>query len=141
MLLVVLNTTIFMAVAALHIYWALGGKAALGGALPMMSNSDEPVFRPGVVATLIVALGLVFFALITVGSTGCFDAFVGREYIKYGNWAIAAIFLIRAVGDFRYVGFTKRVRGTTFADNDTKYYAPLCVVVGLCSLMIAANTA
>jgi hypothetical protein len=37
--------------------------------------------------------------------------------------------LARAVGDFRYVGFFKRVRDSRFATLDTRVYSPLCFVL------------
>jgi catechol 2,3-dioxygenase-like lactoylglutathione lyase family enzyme len=47
------------------------------------------------------------------------------------------VFLLRAVGDFRLVGFFKRVRGTPFARWDTRLFSPLCVALGLASLWVA----
>ena len=35
----------------------------------------------------------------------------------------------RAVGEFKYVGFFKRVRGSKFARLDTLVYSPLCVAL------------
>jgi hypothetical protein len=45
------------------------------------------------------------------------------------GWIIPAIFLIRAIGDFKYVGFTKKVKSSTFAELDTKFFSPLCLVI------------
>jgi hypothetical protein len=33
------------------------------------------------------------------------------------------------VGEFKYVGFFKRVRGTRFATLDTLVYSPLCLLL------------
>jgi hypothetical protein len=33
----------------------------------------------------------------------------------------------RAIGEFKYVGFFKRVRGSRFARRDTLLYSPLCL--------------
>ena len=57
-----------------------------------------------VVAGEVTALVLTLLGALT--STGVPDGF-------------AVVFLARAVGDFRYVGFFKRVRGTRFARLDT----------------------
>ena len=46
-------------------------------------------------------------------------------------------FLARAIGDFRLVGFTKRVRGTRFAELDTRLLSPLCVCIDAASAAIA----
>ena len=37
----------------------------------------------------------------------------------------------RAIGDFKYVGFFKRVRGSKFARMDTLVYSPLCLLLAL----------
>lgn len=44
---------------------------------------------------------------------------------------LALMFAVRAVGDFRYVGFFKRIRGSRFARMDTLYYSPLCAALAL----------
>jgi hypothetical protein len=49
---------------------------------------------------------------------------------------LVAVFAIRALGDFKYVGFFKKVKNTDFAINDTKYFTPLCAFVAV-SLLIA----
>jgi hypothetical protein len=44
---------------------------------------------------------------------------------------LAAGLLARTVGDFKYVGLFKRVRGTPFARLDTLLYSPLCLLLSL----------
>jgi hypothetical protein len=45
--------------------------------------------------------------------------------------AVALALLARAVGDFRLVGFFKRVKDSVFARMDSRVYSPLCVLLGL----------
>ena len=54
----------------------------------------------------------------------------------YGNLAIGIIMLIRAVGDFKYVGFFKKIKGTIFAQNDTHFYSPLCLLISINALYL-----
>ena len=67
--------------AAVHLYWAAGGNAGKGAAIPTADGA------------------------------------------------------LRAIGDFRYVGFFNRVRDTGFARLDTLAYSPLCaglaVLIGI----------
>jgi DNA-binding LytR/AlgR family response regulator len=58
--------------------------------------------------------------------------------IHYGDWAIGIIFLLRAIGDFKYFGFAKRIRHTDFALYDTKIYSPLAFAIATASFVIAA---
>ena len=82
----------------------------------------------------VVALGLFGFAYVTLSAvTGWLPA----RWVFYGNLAIGGIFLLRAVGDFRYVGFFKKVKNTAFARNDTRYYSPLCLLLGVIALGVA----
>ena len=59
-----------------------------------------------------------------------------------GSWYVSTTRLghaLRAIGDFRYVGFFKRVRDSSFARLDTLAYSPLCA--GLAVLIgISAGT-
>ena len=57
---------------------------------------------------------------------------------RVGTAALAFVFIGRAIGDMRYVGFFKRVRGTRFARLDTRVYSPLCLALGAASALIAA---
>jgi hypothetical protein len=38
---------------------------------------------------------------------------------------------LRAIGDFRYVGFFKRIRDSKFARLDTLAYSPLCAALAV----------
>ena len=48
---------------------------------------------------------------------------------------VTGLFFLRAIGEFRYVGFFKRVRDTAFAKADTRFYSPLCVFIAVLSLL------
>ena len=47
---------------------------------------------------------------------------------------MAAVFALRAVGDFRCVGFFKRVKDTPFAVWDSRLFSPLCGILSLLAL-------
>nr|WP_254844256.1 DUF3995 domain-containing protein [Leptospira santarosai] len=47
------------------------------------------------------------------------------------NVLLSAMFLFRAIGDFRLVGFFKKIRGTKFAKNDTAFFSPLCLLLSI----------
>ncbi|HMX40601.1 MAG TPA: DUF3995 domain-containing protein [Saprospiraceae bacterium] len=125
-----LNALIFTALGGLHLYWMGGGRWGLRQALPS-TPSGAPLFQPGLVACAVVGVGLmgfaVFWAMLASGEPLPFGA--GR----WGTWASAAIFSLRAVGDFRYVGLFRRVRDTDFGRMDGRWYTPLCVYLGLSS--------
>lgn len=125
-----LNTLVFLSLAAIHIYWLFGGQWALNATVPTDSNGRK-LFRPGKLATLAVALGLTFFAMLNMAFAGWIDTGFEPRRIRYGLLAIAMIFLLRAIGDFRYIGFAKRFRRSPFARWDTKLYSPLCLALAI----------
>ncbi len=124
-----LVATAFTILAILHIYWALGGKLDIQKMIPVVN--DKPVFVPGVLGTFVVAFVLICFAAIAL-ILG-FNDLVLVEYlpsVKYAGFAIGTILVLRAIGEFKYVGFFKRVRGSDFAKYDNWIYSPFCVLAG-----------
>jgi hypothetical protein len=118
--------------AGMHLYWAAGGKAGKGAAVP--SASGRPLMRPSVLGTAMVAVGLCVMAALLALRIGWLNvpALPGNGVvIEVGVWLIAAVFALRAIGDFRYVGFFKRIRDSRFARLDTLAYSPLCACLAL----------
>lgn len=122
---------IFTTLALLHVVWAFGRQGKLAAVVPTRP-SGEPLFRPGPVSCLAVAAALAVAALLCAWRGGWVQLDLPNRLAPlevWAIWAIAAVFFLRAVGDFRYVGFTKRIRGTRFAQRDTWFYSPLCLVI------------
>ncbi|CAN5219638.1 hypothetical protein BH09BAC3_BH09BAC3_26530 [soil metagenome] len=126
---------IFLALSGIHFYWACGGRMSWGTAIPSKADGT-PLINPGIIATLVVAFGLLLFAIITLGNSNLVPFDLNQWYVITGDWIIIIIFGLRAVGDFNMVGFFKRIKGTPFAINDTKYYSPLCLFLSLTTLAI-----
>lgn len=123
---------IFLFLSSLHFYWAFGGKWGSTAVLPTKDdNAPQKALNPGIIATLIVAIGLLAFGLLPLVITGTIHFPIPNWLQKSGLWIIAGIFGLRAVGDFNYVGFFKKIKHTAFAKNDTRYYSPLCTAISL----------
>lgn len=120
---------IFAALSGLHIAWAAGSGGRADGFVP--SDGGRPLFTPGPLATVAVAAALAAAALVVVCRAGFFCLGLPPTLARLGIWVIALLFAARAVGEFRYVGFFKRVRRTRFARRDTWIFSPLCVVIAL----------
>jgi Protein of unknown function (DUF3995) len=133
----IINAVIFVAIAALHIYWAFGGRKWADAVLPEMPHSAKKLFVPGKVATLAVAACLLFFAFIALGAFSLFGSFLSNNFFVYGNAAVGTIFLLRAIGDFKYAGMFKKIKGTVFAKNDATYFTPLCIAISLIAFLTA----
>jgi len=135
-ILVIINTIIFLFLSGLHVYWAFGGRWAYQGVFPSKLDNSPLGKQPSKFATLIVAVGLGGFAFITLGATHIFDAWISNRFFIIGLWVIAIIFLLRTIGEFKYVGLTKTVKGTLFARRDQQIYTPLTFGITLISALI-----
>ena len=69
-------------------------------------------------------------ALLVAQCAGIFPGPIPPGLVRIGCWGVSAALLLRAVGEFRYVGFFKRIRGTAFARMDTLLYSPLALLLG-----------
>jgi hypothetical protein len=128
---------ILTALAVIHVYWAAGGTLGKTGAIP--TRDDKLIFAPTPFRTIIVAFGLFAMAAFNAARIGWIAMPGISRFVRGGLWMTAAIFLLRAVGDFRYIGFFKRYRGTRFAKHDTLLYSPLCLLLA-CLIIISANS-
>jgi len=124
-----LTACVFAALALLHVYWAAGGGWGHAAAVPTGGAGGARLFNPSRASTLAVAAGLFLAALVVLGRLGVRAAPLPGWVFVWGGWVIALVFLARAVGEFRYVGLFKRVRGTDFANWDTWLYTPLCLFI------------
>lgn len=117
------------AIALVHVYWALGGRWGKRAAIP--EQDGVPLLRPTAIGTLAVAAALLGGACVVAARAGWLGRNAYPGTIAFAVVAFALIFAVRAVGDFRYVGFFKRIRGSRFARMDTLYYSPLCAALAL----------
>ena len=133
--LIIINSLILFSLGLIHFYWFFGGKIDMEKVVPTIEERETGL-RPPMLATLLVAIGLIGFGLVMWANTGVFAAFVSDKVIYYTTWVIGIIFLLRAIGEFKYVGLFKKVKNSPFAEYDTKYYVPLCLVIGTLSVLI-----
>jgi hypothetical protein len=132
---VVLTGGILLLLSAWHFYWVAGGT--WGKAVAVPQQGERPLLRPSVAATLAVAILLAAAAAIVVSKLKTWEDPTINQLTRWGNLALASVFGLRALGDIRWVGFFKRVRGTPFANLDTWVYSPLCVFLSLGCLYTA----
>jgi uncharacterized protein DUF3995 len=124
---------VFAALAGLHLYWAAGGGWGSSVAVPEVAA--QPAFRPGPLACIGVALLLASAAALVVATAGHRPIVTGW-LPPLGTAVVALVMLLRAIGDFRLVGFCKKVRGTRFAQLDSALFSPLCLALALGCLVV-----
>ncbi len=131
----VILLVIFTALGFIHFYWLFGGKWGLEKVIPTKDNQTPPPSIPRF-ATLIVALFLLLLGLIYLAKSGLINLQIPNLITTYGYWVIPSIFILRAIGDFKYVGFFKKIKHTEFAKADSKWFAPLCLIIGIFGVLI-----
>jgi hypothetical protein len=125
----------FAVLACVHVYWAFGGQRARVAAIPELRGT--PSFVPGRIATLFVACVLFACAALVGAVAGFIAAPVSPAAIQWGCFGLALLLLLRAIGDFRLVGFFKTVRGSRFAWLDSALYSPLSLALAFGVLLLA----
>ncbi len=126
---------IFALLSLLHVYWMFGGNWALKPAMPTKNDVDK-VTIPGIIPTLIVSIGLALFGLHYLLKSDLVHLDLPNWIISFAGWMIPSLFTLRAIGEFNYVGFFKKIKHTTFAKADTKIFSPLCLGIGIVGLII-----
>ncbi|MBB3113234.1 hypothetical protein FHS18_005337 [Paenibacillus phyllosphaerae] len=125
---------ILLIVSGVHVYWAFGGTSGAAAALP--SSGGNPLFVPRMPETLAVAVLLALAACVLLGIGDVLPTFLPAWAYEWGGWLLGAVFALRTIGDFRWVGLFKTRRGTTFAHWDTRFYSPLCLVLAAIALWL-----
>lgn len=126
---------IFTVLGGFHFYWLFGGIWGLKKAIPTKNDSVSTLSIPKF-GTLIVGLILVLFGLIYLIKSGLINVQVPNWVTNYGYWFIPSIFILRAIGEFNYVGFFKKIKDTEFANADSKIFTPLCIGIGVIGILI-----
>jgi len=127
---------LFIWLGGIHVYWAFGGRWAADSVLPTDSTGKK-MLVPSALMTVVVAGGLFAFALYYMRLVGWVDIALPRWLGLLAGWGIPSIFLLRAIGDFNYVGLFRQVTDTPFGKNDRLIFTPLCVLVSFLGFWVA----
>lgn len=128
-------SSVFVVLALWHFYMALLPSSGRTGAVP--SVDGRPLFVPSRNATVAVGIFLGLLAALVAGTGGILLPGLPPVVLVSCSYALALGLLARAVGEFRYVGFFKRVRGSRFATLDTFVYSPLCLLLATGVALVA----
>lgn len=129
---------VFVVLALWHFRMALApATTSASGAVP--SVEGRPLFVPSTKGTVAVGIVLLFFALLVAATGGLLSVFIPQFALVWLSYGLALGLLARSVGEFRYVGFFKRVRGSRFATLDTLVYSPLCLLLAIGVAFVARH--
>lgn len=131
----IILSVIFISISVLHFYWAIGGRWSFLAVVPT-KETGEKIMNPSAFSSLVVAIGLLAFAVLILIKINLITINIPMWLYNYGCWILALIFIARAIGDFKYVGFFKKIKDTEFGKADTKYFSPLCLCIGVLCILL-----
>ncbi len=111
------------------------GTWGKNAAIPTNENNKR-LMNPKLRECFTIGFGLLGFGLFILVKSEFIIFNLPDLLSNYGLWAIAVIFILRAIGEFKYVGFFKKIRDTPFGQMDTNYYSPLCLLIGVLIIII-----
>lgn len=104
-------------------------------AVPVTKEGKNAI-NPGPFACIMVGLALMFTALFYLVKVSAMANHVPGALRKYFGKFVALIFFLRAMGDFKYCGLSKRVKGTEFAKWDSILFTPICLKISSIAIII-----
>ena len=119
----------------IHFNWVIGGEFGFAESLPTKENGER-ILNPKKIDSAVVGIGLTAFGIFYLFKSGLIEYNLPEWILTYGGWIIPILFLIRAVGEFKYVGFFKSIKKTDFGKLDTKFFSPLCLIIAIFGLII-----
>lgn len=138
MIIIILSIILFLIFTVLggfHFYWFFGGKWGLEKVIPSKADKTITLSVPKL-ATIIVGLVLISFGLIYLTKSELANIPFPKWVTNYGYWLIPFVFILRAIGEFNYVGFFKKIKNSEFAKADSKFFSPLCLIIGIIGILV-----
>ena len=133
----VLLAAVFVILALFHVDWTFRG---IPTRIPVVPDiPDKPPINPSPASCLGVATALALAAVVTLASADLMLTAIPYRLRMIAGLVLGGVFVLRAVGDFRLVGFFKSVRGTDFASWDSWLYSPLCLAIGIGVLWLSVS--
>ncbi len=129
-------TLVLGALVVVHLWWAATNRVP-AAVIPTQVDGT-PLFTPrrGESAGVALVLALAAWVLLQRGGVGA--EVLPRWARIAGAVTFTILFGARAVGDGRFVGFSRRVRSSPFARWDARLYTPIVLGLALASGTLAA---
>jgi len=135
MILSIILSIIFIVLGLIHFNWVIGGTYGFAASLPTKENGER-FLNPRKIDSAIVGIGLTAFSLFYLFKSSLISYQLPEWILTYGGWIIPAVFMLRAIGDFKYVGVFKSIKTTDFGKLDTKLFSPLCLIIAIFGILI-----
>lgn len=129
--LTLLTCVTLAAVAALHVYWGVGGlwPAKNTPALAALVLGPGARAMPGLLASTGVAAGLLATAALLLAAHGVFPLPVPADLQALATWGAIGVLGLRGLGGFFQAALQPALRGSTYARANARVYSPLCTAL------------
>lgn len=97
---------ILWVLSGMHLYWVFGGQKGAKATIP--STGTALLFEPSKIGTSIVAILLALAAWFVLELGGVTQFLIFSTFHSYGAGLLSCVFILRSIGDFKWVGFFKR---------------------------------
>ena len=137
-LIAALTILAFVAVAAVHVYWARGGSWPGTDRTDLARRVVGTETFPSNRDTYGVVVALVLAVLLVGASARFWGAPVSDGWVRFGTWGVFAVLALRGVGGLIFSLEALR-RGSTnpFVRPNIKIYSPLVIVLAIGVLIVA----
>ena len=105
----IILSLIFIILSLIHFYWVIGGTWGFDNSLPT-NEEGKRVLHPKKYDSAIVGFGLASFGIFYLLKSQIIEFPIYTWILTYGGWIIPFIFLLRAIGEFKYLGFFKKFK-------------------------------
>lgn len=129
---------IFLLLSLLHLTWAMGSKWGWENSIPSDEKGNK-VLSPSKKDCIVVGIGLMIFSGLYVSNYLNTTLLINETVERIALLVVPCIFLLRSIGDFKYVGLFKKVKQTRFGKTDTSLIIPLCVTISALGFWIALS--
>jgi hypothetical protein len=134
-LIAMLLSLIFLVLSLIHFNWAFGSDRWMDSAIPTDSENQK-LFQPRFLECFVIAVGLLILATLPMVRAKMMSDFLPEFISKNGLKLVTLIFFARCIGEFKYVGIFKKVKGTAFAKADDQIFNPLCCLIGILAFLV-----
>lgn len=121
------NSLFFIGLTLIHLNWLFGGSLGNYALIPTDGN-NRMLYKPNGLRVAILCVSFLCFTLINLARAGVFGESLIETFAVYGTRGIGILLFLRAIGDFNYVGLSKRFYNSRFSNPDTKVFSPVCLL-------------
>jgi hypothetical protein len=125
---------VFVAIAAIHVYWAAGGRwpgTDEESLVQTVMGGQPGTPMPGSAQCLGVVAVLLLAAVLVLGVGGLVSLPLPARALRWAAMLLGGVFALRGAGGLFEARFRPFIRGSRYARLNVRLYSPLCLLLSL----------